>query len=114
MNDQQVQYAVKLSKKLMGLVRADKDRQMKREELENLATDILFFQTEFVKVKIDAEQAFRLRIREIIEKEGTSFAAAENKAMTEECYVIYKKINHIWDLAEEKIRLLKIMLGSSY
>ena len=114
MTDEQVQYAVKLSKTLIGLIQADKDKVMKREELENLATDILFWQTSFVKVKIEAEQAYRLRIRDIMEKENASFAGAENKAMCEEVYALHKKVKHIYELAEEKIRLLKIILGSSY
>ena len=63
---------------------------------------------------VETEQSYRARIRELIETQDTSFAAAENQAKTEQEYGIYKKIKYLYEVAEEKIRMLKLVIGSSY
>ena len=104
------------AKDLLGLVRQARElnRHQKKEELGFLAENIIFAQAEFIKDLVETEQAYRQRIRELMEKEDLSFAAAENKAMCEEVYAIYKKVKHIYSLAEEQIRLLKLMISNSY
>ena len=108
------QEIIKRSKDLIALIQQNHGIHPTRDQLEKQADDILYWISEFVKFKVEAEQAYRLRIRDLMEKEDLSFAAAENKAMTEEVYAIYKKVKHIFELGEEKIRLLKIMLSGAY
>jgi hypothetical protein len=41
-----------------------------------------------------------------------SFAAAENKAKTEECYGLYKKAKYVYELASEQVMLIKKIIGA--
>lgn len=104
--------AVELAQKISSLIRSPKN--LKREDMEKLADDILYWQVEFGAYLVEMEQAFRFRIHEFMEKEELSFAAAENKAKTEREYGIYKKIKYLYSVAEEKIRVIKLMIGGAY
>ena len=109
-------YTVTRAKELLNLVRQARElnRHQKREELGFLAEDIIFAQAEFIKDLVETEQNYRQRIRELMEQEKLSFAAAENKSMCEEVYALYKKVKKIYELSEEQIRLLKLMISNSY
>lgn len=104
---------IKLALKLRTLIQSTHGKPMKKEELEKIADEILFWQASFIKHLIESEQVFRERIR-ALQAEDMSFAAAENQAKTEECYTIFKKCQHIYALGEEKIRLLKLMISNNY
>ena len=112
MDQEKIDRSGELIKKISSLVRSPKN--MKREDMEKLADEILYWQVEFGAYLVEAEQAYRFFIRELMEKMDMSYAAAENQAKTEQDYAIYKKMVYLHSIAEEKIRVLKISLGSSY
>lgn len=112
MEQQKIDRSHELILKISSLIRSPKN--MKREDMEKLADDILFWQVEFGAYLVEAEQAYRFLIRELMEKQDLSFAAAENQAKTKQEYGIYKKIKYLYSVSEEKIRVLKLFLGSSY
>ena len=114
MNEKEIKRTIELSQKLIALIRKDHKKFLKKEELEEIANEILHWQIEFVAYKIKSEQAFRARIREITLAEKVSFAAAENQAMTEEVYYTHKRVKYINEISEEKVKVLKLMIGSSY
>ena len=107
---------VEKAKELRDLIFKARDLMhgAKREELGFMAEDILVSQTEFLTYKINSETSYRQRIRQLEEEKDLSFSSAENLAKTEEVYAIYKKTDHLYDLASEQIRLLKILLTFGY
>ena len=114
MTEEEIKRIIDLSQKLIELIRKDHNKSSKKEDLENQANDILYWQIEYSAYRIKAEQAFRARIREIMLNENSSFAGAENQAMTEEFYYTYKRTKYISEISEEKVKVLKLMIGSSY
>lgn len=112
MDQEKVDRAHELIRKIASLIRSPKN--LKKEEMEKLADDILYWQVEFGAYLVEAEQAYRFLIRQLMEKYDLSYAAAENQAKTEQEYAIYKKIKYLYEVAEEKIRVLKLMIGGAY
>ena len=107
---------IKKAKELLGLIKETgrlKDTK-KREEVLFQAEDLTLALADFIKYRIDAEQDYRRLIRTLQEEKKLSFAAAENMAMIDELFAIYKKTKLIYHLAEEQVRILKIWAGSGY
>ena len=107
---------IEKSKELLGLIKGTKVLKdgRKREEVLFHAEDLTLALADYIKYRIDAEQEYRRLIRKLQEEKDLSFAAAENIAMTDELYAIYKKTKLIYELGEEQIRILKIWAGSGY
>ena len=55
---------------------------------------------------LDAERDYRVRVQSY-RKDGESVAGATAKAQCDDVYVNYKKIQYVYDLAEEQIKLIK-------
>ena len=112
MKEELIDQAIKIAKKLEALV-SKSNKNLSKDEREHLADEIILFQIGAAKVVIDLEQQYRLRVRQLKEQ-GESYASAENTAKTEKEWALFKKIEMLYELAEEKVRIIKIMMSSSY
>lgn len=55
---------------------------------------------------LEAEQAYRIRVQSY-RKDGESVAGATAKAQCDPEYLEYKKIQYVYDLADEQCKLIK-------
>ena len=109
--DKILDQAVDIAKKLSELI--EKSGKVKREDKENLADQLLEWLIYAGNVKITLEQRYRLKMVELENKEY-SHASAENRAKTTREYELFKKIEMLYSLGEERIRLTKISLTNNY
>ena len=75
--------------------------------------DIIMWQVYAAKARITLEQRYRLKIVQL-EEQGLSNASAESRAKTESEWALYKKIELLYSLGEECVRMAKISIGNSY
>lgn len=83
-----------------------------KQKLFDLSQDIFHTQAYFIGLMVDAEQMYKKRVNELIEG-GSSVAASETKAQSEEVYGLYKKSKAAYDLATDQNLMIKKLLGMS-
>ena len=115
MSELQKQQLIDYYKKLLGYVTEVKKVSTEpgnKQKLFDLSQDIFHTQAYFIGLMIDAEQSYKKRMNELVEA-GSSNAAAETKAQSEEVYGLYKKSKLAYELAGEQCMLIKKLLGIS-
>ena len=83
-----------------------------KQRFFDVSQDIFHVQAYFIGLMVEAKRAYRERVKELV-KGGSSHAAAETEAESEDAYCLYLQGKMMYELAAEEVMLIKKLLGIS-